>query len=515
MKKDYNEIEKISAYIDNELQPSEKEIIENKIASSPSLKDELIKYKKIKEAVSSIEKLPKDDFFETRLFEKLKSSKQSFFAKYFMNRTVLVFSSLTILFMVFLKFNPDLLNQFLETQTSNLIDFYTSNLKPLIYQQTIDKDDIFNLAFNRFINVDKQNNQMLMLGEDENGKEFFEVKYAGNVSNAINLETFVRSLKLNEKQKKQVDSILDSYSDDIATQIFVNDKNTVAVNPNIWNYHNAIRADLISFAENVNENALKKFYNSSFIEKSVKPMTKMVSSINQNDDNCFLFITPDTIFSKELEFDKEELKREFDRLKNDEQAELQMHKKAVESYKIAIKNNLKSIKIDSIYKKGLNFYFDSNYCRVKIPSFAFEINSLPNMDSMNKMLQDAIVKFKDFNMNFNYDSSDGRKSFSFSYKYKGKRNPDSLNAFKFNFQMPKFPKITPMNLDSLMKAFDFRFNDSMHVFNQNDLKKELKLFRKEMEKFREEMQRFKKDFKENQEKKKVPQIREINYQIEI
>jgi hypothetical protein len=101
---------------------------------------------------------------------------------------------------------------------------------------------------------------MLELSRDENGNQIIEVKYASAFPTAINLELFVKSLNLNTKQKVQVDSILESYSDDIGSSVLVNDKSVVVVNPQIWHYQNALKADLLSFAANTNKLAAARIF---------------------------------------------------------------------------------------------------------------------------------------------------------------------------------------------------------------------------------------------------------------
>ena len=51
---------------------------------------------------------------------------------------------------------------------------------------------------------------------------------------------------------------LASYASDLQAQVLVNEKNTVAINPNIWNFNKAIAMDLISFAQRVNGKESRK-----------------------------------------------------------------------------------------------------------------------------------------------------------------------------------------------------------------------------------------------------------------
>ncbi len=72
MKKHMMDKELLSAYIDGELSPSEKKLIEEKIKSSLELQKELSDLKRLKELTSSsLDRISESPFFETRLFANL------------------------------------------------------------------------------------------------------------------------------------------------------------------------------------------------------------------------------------------------------------------------------------------------------------------------------------------------------------------------------------------------------------------------------------------------------------
>ena len=161
-------------------------------------------------------------------------------------------SSLTIVtlaLMAVLKFNPNLLDNIIKEQESNLVGFYKENLQPLLYAANLTNEDIFNFAVYQELPLDNTNNQILKLGYDPKGKEYFEIKKANEIKEPDNLRKFVAALEFDEDEIKKVDSIIGSYSNQISSLVLVNDQNAVAINPKIWNTRKLILADILAFAE--------------------------------------------------------------------------------------------------------------------------------------------------------------------------------------------------------------------------------------------------------------------------
>ena len=97
----------------------------------------------------------------------------------------------------------------MEQQKSNLAGFYKENLQPLLYAADLTNEDIFNFAVYQELPLDSANQQILKLGFDPAGTEFFEIKNASNISHASNLKSFVAALDLNEAEIEMIDSFLE------------------------------------------------------------------------------------------------------------------------------------------------------------------------------------------------------------------------------------------------------------------------------------------------------------------
>lgn len=499
MNKFEKDFENLSAYIDGELSETEKDFLEEKLKSSSLLRETLHEYENIHKSISSIKPLKEDSYFETRLFEEIKNeNRKSTFTLHF-RKPVAVFALITIAAMVFFKFNPDFFETFYSNQKKNLNELYLSNLRPLIYSSNLTSEDIFNFAFNKTLPLDNEKQQVLSLDVDKTGRGFLEVKYAADVGSAINMQAFINALKLNDIQKKEVDSILQSYSNDLNSQVLVNDKNTLAVNPNIWNYQNAIRTDLIKYAANTNSEVVKKILPENFIIPPVNEIKTVIKTINENPDNLYFIITPDSIFSSRIEIDHKLLQKEIAKI----QEEMKFNEKEVKKSLNKIKFDLKMFKPDSSVLKDFEIYVNDNVFKVQIPKYCNPDQLFPNFDSINKELEKAVSKFKDYSYGFKFDIEPGDKTSK--YYFKGKSGgPDSLGSFNYEFRIPDFPKneMGGQKIDSLFKKFNFFMNgDSIHFNFPKGFGTEMEQLRKEMESFRQEMEKWREENKKNQQEK--------------
>ncbi|MHB8581115.1 MAG: hypothetical protein ACYDA4_14835, partial [Ignavibacteriaceae bacterium] len=343
--------ELLSAYVDNELSDIEIKKLEDELRFSKDLQEKLSDLKKVKELTStSIKSLPENHYFDTRLSAKIRNDDPWFFRmrKYF---PVAGIVALSIAVMVVLKVNPGIVNHLFEKQKSNISDFYKQNLKPLLYAADLTNEDIFNFAFYHQLPLDNQKHQYLFLGTGRNGNQFFEIRNGNKFSKVNNLDKFVKGLNLNIAQKHQVDSILSNYADDLQSQVLVNEKNTVAINSNIWNYNKALVADLVSFAARANREEMRNVLPASFDSYySNGSVARLVSEVKSANGNKYIFITPDTIFSDSFYFDNNKVKKNMKKLNN----EMRKMNKSSENF-------------------AFNFHIDSNFVnKTRIPSYKGE-----------------------------------------------------------------------------------------------------------------------------------------------
>lgn len=495
------DLELISAYLDGELSESEIEIIERRINESPEFKAEFERLKNIKNLTSSAYgKLPQAEYFETRVMQKIHSgNSRTLKVKRWV--PVMGITALTLGLMLVLKFNPGILDKLVEKQKSTISGFYKQNLQPLLFAANLTNEDIFNFAFNKQLPLDKSRNQYISLGTDSTGREYFEIKKVAEAEPANNLEKFVAAMDLNERQKDQVDSIISSYASELESQILINDNNTVAINPNLWNYNKALAADLLAFAEKSNQKQYVKLVPVNYRNINQLKVIHAVNEVKNNKNHDYIFITPDTVFSEKYNFNQQQYKKDMLELKKN----LEKTKKEIKNIQFNFNFTADSNKyqykkqFDTTWARNFQIMVDSNIYRVNIPRIVIKPD-MPNFDSIfsNMHLEKLSEKLKKFDFeiqkggDFKFNFGDGDSTHSFkiniprvnvdSIVRESMKALDSLNI--------KLPKNIYFNLDSLMRDNNFRMNmnsDSLRHFNSKEYKEQMKKARKELQKEMEKM----------------------------
>jgi|CZKP01.1.fsa_nt_gi hypothetical protein len=515
MEKDINN-EKLSAYLDGELSSEEKDKFEEELALSSDLQKKLAELRKLKQlTVSSLKPLSESPYFETRLFASLKEHKTSFFSIKRLS-PIAGFLVLTLVLMIFLKYNPQVIEHLVEQQKSNLAGFYKQNLKPLLYAANLTNEDVFNFAFNHQLPLDKTNSQYLQLGYDTTGNGFFEIKTGNITSNVNNLDKFIRTLNLNSQQKEKVDSILQNYAEDLQSQVLVNDKNTVAINPNIWNYNKALLADIIAFANNANKEGFSKICPVGLTSYDKNSIVKAINEVKKTRDNQYIFFTPDTIFSENYEFDKGKFKDEMRKMKEE------MKKASYEWKKYSINLQLDSsiikLKHDPSWGKNFKVQFDQNTCRVNLSHILPDIE-LPDFDSITVQIERAADIVGQITVNIPRmtinipDGTQGKNVFNFKMNVPG--HPEKITEVRvdldsimnqnkyFSHKFFGTGKREQLNMDSLLA----NFRSMIPNFNGEEYKAQMKEFQKEMKKFQQQMKDMEKELRKNlkdQNEKKDP-----------
>jgi len=492
--------ELISAYLDGELSSSEKSYIEEKIKSSLQLQKELEDVKKLKELTnSSYDKIPESQYFETRLFANLNSKD----TKKYNIKKWLPITSLTLVtlgLMLILKFNPNLINDIIDQQKSNLAGFYKENLQPLLYAADLTNEDIFNFAVYKELPLDAANKQILKLGNDSAGTEFFEIKNAGGVSKSNNLKSFVTALDLNDSEKEMMDSIIGSYSDQLSGLVLVNDKNAVAINPNIWNTRKVILADILAFAKRHAGQNYIKILPKQVAEIDNNSIQKFVADSRSIKPNQYIFFTPDSVFEDNFVFDVNEFKGRVDELKEKLTA-LNENGNSLNEFKINFDSTYENHKKNVDKTRRYKIFINKDQIKVNLPDIAVNIPkiNLPDFDSIASIIEEATR-----NMNVvvppNVPVVVGKNNFNYNY----------------NTVKPRQNKNTEVSLDSLMQKNNTenelknqrqnkllknelknnpgaKSSDSLLMHQNEELKREMDNLRKELQKFRNEFSQPKQD----------------------
>lgn len=505
MKNFYNDKELLSAYLDGELSQTEKKYLEEKIKNSLELQKDLSDLKRLKDlTASSIEKISGSPFFETRVFASLNQNPSSKLKlTKWIPAAALLF--LTIGLMILLKFNPNLINHLIEEQKSNLAGFYKQNLQPLLYAANLTNEDIFNFAVYQQLPLDSTNQQMLKLGYDPQGAEYFEIKKIDNadkIQPVGNLKKFVTALGLGDLETRQIDSIIGSYSEQLSSLVLVNDKNAVAINPNIWNTRKAILADIISFAQKHASDNLNKIVSADVANFDVNSVAKWVNEAKNIKDDQYIFFTPDSIFKENFEFDMADFKKNMKNMGEDLR-HVGEKTKNIQNFTFYMDTTFNNRKRSSSLSHQFKVFTNNNFVKVTlqnidIPDINIQNIEMPDFDSIAIIINEATNNVRYVQPQYP-PMPVNNKDYRFEYKT---GNPKKGKKIEFN--LDSLMNLKKIDIDSLNNSINKNYNnnflnDSLMIFQNNELKKEMDNLRKELKRFRQQMKNYEnKDDENNQ-----------------
>jgi len=484
--------ELLSAYIDQELSAGEISEIEKLLSESVELRNKLEELKRIKNLTGKIEPLPESQHFESKVMAELDRG-QSGNKKFKRWAPAFALGIVTITVMIVLYLNPNIISDFWKEQKTAIAGFYKDNLQPVLYAADLTNDDIFNFAFNNQLPLNHSRDQYLHLGYDDSGKEYFEIRPAIQVVEESGYDKFISALKLNEQEKQLVDSVIGSYAEALESQVLINDKNTLAISPKLWNYRKAIFSDLLIVAENLNKQEFVKF-----IPRGVSPDEKIkvvnaLHKLKSTPEKQYIFCTPDSVFSDDYEF----------KLASIEKEKIKMDKETEKIKRIKI-----NINFDSSWKKlnessnpqtDFRVEVDSNICRVDISGYNIPEIHMPDFDSINLFIEEATKNIQLYTykipriehlkegLKFDYYDGDSVHSFEFKYEY---FNMDSVMQQEYKI----FDSIKNNNRfmfkwfnDSALAKYQFDVDYFSKFYDRETMKEQMIQLKEQLRRLREDM----------------------------
>lgn len=288
----------INRYLDGEMTESEKADFEEIIKNSKELKRNINNQKHLLDKLKAIGTLPKNENITKNILEMLHFRRESDMKKYV---SVVGIVLLTIVFLIFYKFKSNDLDKFVEEQKNNLVSYYTTNLKPLFTGSELNSDDVFLFAFNHIIPVDKDKNQFLKIGYDNNGQDYFEL-VSGKVQRDLILKKdFEKRFNLNSEEVTRLNELLEKYKEKISEQIVVGQNNSIGISQNLWTLNKAIAAEILQYTQRINRNMYDEIIPYQSSEIANDDIYKLVQTSISSGSNNYVFFTPDTIFSTPIE----------------------------------------------------------------------------------------------------------------------------------------------------------------------------------------------------------------------
>jgi hypothetical protein len=295
----------------------------------------------------------------------------------------------------------------------------------------------------------------------------------------------------------------------------VNDKNTVAINPNLWNYNKALVADLYSFAAKTKSKEFAKIIPASYRYIDPSEVARAVKEIKADKNDQYIFIAPDTIFSEKYAFDKAKFDKEMVELKKN----LKNLNKETENYSynfnFTADSDLakSSIRIDSTWIKNFVVKIDSNLCKVQIPKIVISPPHLPDFDSIfsNLKIEELTEGMK--KLTFEMPKGFPEKGGEFKVNF---MEGDSLKTIRFNMNGINvdsivqtslkaldslniyMPKNIHINIDSLLNSRIYHnAGDTQGRVNSKEYKKIIKNHQKEIQRLRREIEKMEKNYRKD------------------
>jgi hypothetical protein len=440
--------ELLSAYSDHELSPDDTLKVEKLLAESEELRIKLDELRQLKNLTKKIEPLPESPYFETKVIAEIEKG-QSGFKKIRRWMPAFALGAVTVLVMTVLYLNPNIISDFWKEQKTAIAGFYKENLQPVLYAADLTNDDIFNFAFNNQLPLNDSRDQYLHLGYDDSGKEYFEIRPAIDVKEGSGYDKFISALKLSDREKHLVDSVIGSYAEALESQVLINDKNTLAISPKLWNYRKAIFTDLLIVAENLNKQEFVKIVPRGVSQGDKIKVVNAMNKLKSTPEKQYIFCTPDSVFSDEYNF----------KLAGIEKEKLELKEEVRKIKRINIDLNYdsswKKLKENAGAETNFRVEVDSNICRVDISGYSVPEIHIPDFDSINLFIEEAtknihlyayqIPKIEHHKEGVKFDYYDG----------------DSVQSFEFRFEY--------LNLDSVMET-ERRVIDSIMNRNRSMLK---------------------------------------------
>ncbi|MCS7053369.1 MAG: hypothetical protein NZM09_06495 [Ignavibacterium sp.] len=478
----------LSAYLDNELTDEEREYIENRLKNSVELRNKLEELKKSKELAQSLRKdLQENPYFEQKVMSALLEEKTKSFYEFKWVPVFGIISFLILTTLFFFNLKPESFKELFDKKSEKTLE-YTSNLKPLFLPSEITNEDLFNFALYEEIPLKNEDNQILKIGLDNSGKEYFEVKKINTFYQNNNLQSFLSKLNLSDIQKLKIDSLFEDYANQLSKHILIGDDNAIAINSSVWNLRKALLADFISLTRQLdskNFDRLASNYNIP-VPKSNFAWNK---AINSNQANKYIVFTQDSVFTSEIE--------------PNEFADLN--------------NRTSKIDIDSIFIKQegkVKIIKSPGFVQIQVEEIEIPDIQIPDFNSFIEFVERSIQNRSKVNIiNNNKISNDKsvNQDKGVIYNRYNDINLDSileLQNKRLENPSRKTSSIERNKKDNLPQASE-KLNDN----NSNEeLKAQIEKLREEIRKFREQFHNY---IKEDSLKSKVEQKPVIDDQIEI
>ncbi|MCU0364843.1 MAG: hypothetical protein MUE93_04130, partial [Ignavibacteriaceae bacterium] len=226
------------------------------------------------------------------------------------------------------------------------------------------------------------------------------------------------AMNLDAQQKQTVDSIIGSYSKALEAQLLVNENNTIAINPNLWNLRKAIFADLLVASEKLNKIKFDRIVPAGITNADKMVVVNTSEKLKSASGDHYIFVTPDSIFAEAYQFDS----RQFEKEMREFEKQMKLNEEEVKQFTLNIRYDSTFRYVDDARNvHSFRIQVDSNICRVDLPDPEVPEIPIPGMATIDPLIEEATN-----NIHF--------------YAYKIPKKLRKLQII-FTFTLTKFPRL--------------------------------------------------------------------------
>ncbi|MBN1300918.1 MAG: hypothetical protein JW995_06850 [Melioribacteraceae bacterium] len=390
---------------------------------------------------------------------------------------------LTIALMIFFKYS-DKGYVALQSTGKDLLAEYTRGLFPVFSKSSLTDEDIFNFALYNSLPLDKENNKVLQLESDSYGNDNYKIESVKGDFKSENYTNFKKQFELDETEEKKIDSILNSYKDDLYASVLINEEGDVAFDPNLSNLHKSLGADIYNFSfDRIN---IPNYANVTQPKKDTYKSVSSFESVSDSQPRKYIIMTPDTVFGSDIVFDSKELFTAAEEFINQD--------KTIEgkSGKLIPRVFPEKAFISPLSPEEYHYTIDSNFWELTIPTSLNLSQDLLVYDSLKielDMLAEELNKIKlGFSSSLN----------GLNFKYKGPLDKDNDVEIDLDFgnlgaviteSINAAMQATStdweafgMKMDSLSKNIYTESGDSLSIIKLKQISEELKKAKRESRK---------------------------------
>jgi hypothetical protein len=221
-----------------------------------------------------------------------------------------------------------------------------------------------------------------------------------------------------------------------------------------------------------------------------------VQKLKSSPANQYIFVTPDSVFTEPYVFNPIPNEIAIKKIER----EISEREKEIEQFTLTIRYDTTLKHLTTVEKVSNQFQvsIDPNICRVEIPELNIPVAEIPDIDSMNEMIQTATNNIHFFaykvpqveksksGIKFKYFDGDAVKSYEVKYD---ELNLDSIIASKHQLDLYKLdqPNTPEQFDDSMLAKYQFDKDYYFRFYNNEEMRKEMERLQNELSQFREEM----------------------------